>query len=271
MAAAPGLLTIGEFARRSGLSIRALRLYDRIGLLRPVEVVDGSGYRRYASRQLYAGRLIALLRRLDMPLTEITEVVGAPGPEAAERLAGYWTAVERRLAAQRELADRLVRNLAGETPAPDDGAWQVSVREVAEQHVVSEMRYVTAAELGWIGDATARLTELADRSGGAAGPRFVVFHGEVNEDADGPVEVCLPVRAEAAGRAEPAHREAYIPVVKGHFEPPQILSIYDAVRRWVRDHGYTAVASPREVYGYAADPDAAAPGDLVCDVALPFR
>ncbi len=75
-----GLLTIGEFAGRSGLSIRALRLYDRIGLLQPAHVVPATGYRRYASRQLYAGRLIALLRRLDMPLTEITTIVSASGP-----------------------------------------------------------------------------------------------------------------------------------------------------------------------------------------------
>src|SRR5690242_11241079 len=149
MPGGPGLLTIGEFARRSGLSIRALRLYDRIGLLHPAEVVPGSGYRRYASRQLYAARLIALLRRLDMPLTEITEIVRAPAPAAASRLAEYWTGVETRLAAQRDLADRLVRNLAAETPAPE-GAWTVAVRDVAEQHVVSEMRYVNSAELTWV-------------------------------------------------------------------------------------------------------------------------
>ncbi len=270
MPGGPGLLTIGEFARRSGLSVRALRLYDRIGLLTPAEVVPGSGYRRYAGRQLYAGRLIALLRRLDMPLTEITEIVGAPGPEAAGRLAGYWTAVESRLAAQRELADRLVRNLAGETPAPD-GPWPVSVRDVPEQHVVSELRYVNAAELGWVQEAAERLTALAGRSGGPAGPRFVVFHGEVTEDADGPVEVCVPVRPEAAGRAEPAHREAYVPVVKGHFEPPQILSVYDGVRRWVREHGHAVVGPAREVYGYGTDPDTAGPDDPICDVAVPFR
>ena len=270
MPGGPGLLTIGEFARRCGLSVRALRLYDRIGLLRPAEVVPGTGYRRYAARQLYAGRLIALLRRLDMPLTEITAIVGTPGPDAAGRLAVYWTAVEQRLAAQRELADRLVRSLAAETPTADE-PWPVSVRDVADQRVLSELRYVTASELAWIRDATARLTARADRSGGPAGPRFVVFHGDVNEDADGPVEVCVPVRSETAGRVEPAHREAYIEVIKGHFEPPQILSIYDAVRRWVHDHGHTVVAPPREVYGYPAAPEAAAPGDLVCDVALPFR
>lgn len=262
-----GLLTIGEFARRTGLSIRALRLYDRIGLLRPAEVVADTGYRRYVSRQLYAGRLIALLRRLDMPLTEIAEIVGAPGPEAAERLGDYWSGVERRLAAQRDLADRLVRNLAGETPAPDDH-WPVNVRDVPEQHVVSELRYVTAADLRWVREATERLTALADRTGGPAGPRFVVFHGEVTEDADGPVEVCVPVRPEAAVRVEPAHREAYIRVVAGHFEVPQILSVYDAVGRWVRDHGHTAVAPPREVYGYA---ESLGPDDPVCDVAVPFR
>ncbi|MCA2215015.1 MerR family DNA-binding transcriptional regulator [Jidongwangia harbinensis] len=41
-----GLLTRGEFGARSGLSIKALRLYDRIGLLRPADVEPGNGYRR---------------------------------------------------------------------------------------------------------------------------------------------------------------------------------------------------------------------------------
>jgi DNA-binding transcriptional MerR regulator len=262
-------MTIGEFARRSGLSVRTLRRYDRIGLLTPAEVVPGSRYRQYTGRQLHAGRLIALLRRLDVPLTEITEIIRAPGPDAAGRLAEYWSAVERRLTAQRELADRLVRNLASETPVPD-GAWPVGVRDVVEQHVVSEMRYVTAAELGWVREATERLNALAGRSGGPTGPRFVVFHGEVTEDADGPVEVCVPVCAEGADRPEPAHREAFIPVVKGHFEPPQILSVYDAARRWVRENGHTVVAPPREVYSHGTDPDTAGPEDLICDVALPF-
>jgi DNA-binding transcriptional MerR regulator len=268
-----GLLTIGEFARRSRLSMRALRLYDRIGLLRPAEVVPGTGYRRYAVRQLYAARLIALLRRLDMPLSQIAEIVHAPAaaPDAAGLLAEYWTEVERRLAAQRELADRLVRSLAAETPAP--AGWAVAERDVPEQLVLTEQRYVTSSELGWIRDATARLTVVAQRHGGPAGPRFVVFHGEVTEDVDGPVEVCVPVApgiAGAAVRREPAHREAYVPVVKGHFEPPQIHSVYDAVHRWVRSRGLRETGAAREVYGYPADPATAAPGEIVCDVAVPY-
>ena len=270
-----GLLTTGEFARRSRLSVKALRLYDRSGLLRPAEVHPGNGYRRYAERQLYAARLIVLLRRLDMPLSQIAGILGAGGADAAGLLARYWTDVERRLVAQRDLADRLVRSLTGETGAPA-GDWPVATREVPEQVVLTEQRYVTTGELTWIRQATARLTRIAEQHGGPAGPRFVVFHGEVTEDSDGPVEVCLPVTAGAvdpavaAVRHEPAHREAYIPVIRGHFEPPLILSVYDAARRWVREHGLVVSAPPREVYAYPADPDHGDPDDVVCDVAVPY-
>jgi DNA-binding transcriptional MerR regulator len=280
-----GLLTTGEFARRSRLSVKALRLYDRSGLLRPAEVQPGNGYRRYAEHQLYAARLIVLLRRLDMPLSQIAEILAAgagrgsgagPGDtRAGDLLARYWTDVERRLAAQRDLADRLVRSLAGEAAAPP-GEWPVATREVPEQLVLTEQRYVTSAELHWSREATARLTEVAERHGGPAGPRFVIFHGEVSEDRDGPVEVCVPVAAGAvdpatvAVRREPAHTEAYIPVIRGHFEAPQILSVYDAARRWVRDRGKVVAAPPREVYRYPADLDRGAPDDVMCDVAVPY-
>jgi len=268
------LLTIGEFARRSRLSIKALRLYDRSGLLRPAEVRPDSGYRRYELRQLYAARLIVLLRRLDMPLAQIAEILEASGPDAAARLEQYWTEVERRLVAQRELADRLVRSLATQTSEPAAGAWPVRERDVPGQAVLTEQRYVTSAELPWILQASARLLRVAERYGGPAGPRFVVFHGPVGEDADGPVEVCVPVDPAVAGsteltgsgiRHEPAHREAYIAVERGHFEVPRILSVYDAVRRYVRSRGLLETGPAREVYSYPEG------DDIACDVAVPFR
>jgi PPM family protein phosphatase len=40
-------MTIGEFARRSSLSPKALRLYDELGLLSPARIDEHSGYRHY--------------------------------------------------------------------------------------------------------------------------------------------------------------------------------------------------------------------------------
>src|SRR5215831_8253120 len=83
--AADPMVTIGVFARKSRLSMRALRLYDKLGLLRPVRQDPGNGYRWYRLSQLKTAQLIAMLRRLDMPLSQVAEVVAAAGgPTAAE-------------------------------------------------------------------------------------------------------------------------------------------------------------------------------------------
>ena len=76
---APGddLLSIGEFARLSGLSIGALRHYDGVGLLVPASVDASTSYRRYTRDQLEPARQVATLRDLEMPLEEIREVLGS--------------------------------------------------------------------------------------------------------------------------------------------------------------------------------------------------
>lgn len=73
---------IGEMARVSGLTVSALRFYDSAGVLVPAEVDPFTGYRRYADEQVRAARLVASLRRVGMPITEITAAVRAL-PDAA--------------------------------------------------------------------------------------------------------------------------------------------------------------------------------------------
>ena len=64
------LLSVGRLARRTGLTAKALRHYDRIGLLRPA-YVDDAGYRWYAAEQVAIARRIAILRDVDLPLDEV--------------------------------------------------------------------------------------------------------------------------------------------------------------------------------------------------------
>jgi DNA-binding transcriptional MerR regulator len=102
---APNRLPIGRFARLTGLSIGALRHYDELDLLRPVEVDRFTGYRRYAADQVEIGRAIARLRDLEVPLEEIRAVLGSDDPtEQRRRVAGHATRVQARV-------DRQVRIL----------------------------------------------------------------------------------------------------------------------------------------------------------------
>jgi DNA-binding transcriptional MerR regulator len=266
-------MTTGEFSRRSQLSIKALRLYDRLGLLRPA-VVDGrNGYRGYDESQLFTARLIVLLRSLDMPLEEVARVVAAAGPEAADLIESYWASQERRFAAQRQIAATLRPGVAASDPPGSQ--LPVHERYVPEQLVLTEQRHVYLGQLTWTQEATGRLVTHANRCGGVAGKRFVIFHGMVSADSDGPVEVCVPVShppenpSELAWRVEPEHHEAFIHVTKVHFEVPAILSVYDQLTRWVGGPGRTQAGSPREVYASGVEPLFAAPDEHICDVAIP--
>lgn len=71
--------SIGEMARDSGLSVSALRFYDRAGVLVPAWVDPVSGYRWYGPEQCEEARLLTRLRRAGMPLPDIRLVLAA-GP-----------------------------------------------------------------------------------------------------------------------------------------------------------------------------------------------
>ncbi|MFF3911500.1 MerR family transcriptional regulator [Streptomyces sp. NPDC001848] len=276
------LLTIGAFAARARLSAKALRLYDRLGLLVPAHVDEASGYRYYRVSQVERARLVALLRQLDMPLARVAEVVDADGDEAAERLAAYWAGVETRIAGQRTLAAYLRGRLSGRS-SEMYGKFVVETVDVPQQVLITETRHVLADELPtWIGASLGRLEEAARECGGVAGAPFVVYHAEVSPESDGPAEACVPVVDEAAARAwaeargrawqtrvrvEPARRLAYTRITKAQVAHPQILAAFEAVEAWMAERGMAYAGPCREVY--FADWEASGPEDAVCDVAFP--
>lgn len=278
------LLTIGAFAARARLSAKALRLYDRLGLLAPSRVDEVSGYRYYRADQVERARLVALLRQLDMPLARIASVVEADGPDAAELLAAYWTDVETRIAGQRTLAEYLRARLSGRS-SEMYGTFVVETVEVPEQVLITETRHTLADELpAWIGASLGRLEAAAEECGGVSAAPFVVYHAEVSMESDGPAEACVPVADEAAARAwaarqgrarqtavrvEPARTLAYARITKAQVAHPQILAAFEAVEQWVAGRGLRYAGPCREVY--FADWEAAGPGDPVCDVAFPVE
>jgi hypothetical protein len=150
--------------------------------------------------------------------------------------------------------------------------FDIKQRDVPEQTVLTEQRSVRAGELvEFLNAARGRLFQSA--GGGVAGAWFVVYHGPVSEEAEVPVEVCVPIAGEPpagpATRREPAHREAYARLRKEQVVFPEIRSAYVAVDQWVREQGLTVADAPREVY--FTEFDAAGPTDEVCDVAFPVR
>lgn len=104
-------LSIGEFARESGLSAKALRLYDELGLLTPAHVEASNGYRYYTRDQLDRAHLVARLRLVGMPLARIRSLLELSGPAAAAELSAHWRQVRVDHAAREQIVQSLVLDL----------------------------------------------------------------------------------------------------------------------------------------------------------------
>ena len=108
-------LRIGEIARRTGLSPRTLRHYDQLGLLVPSQRSTGD-YRLYSHEDLVRLLAIAHLKSLGLSLTEVRSALDDPAFDAATLLQQHVEALERRIAAEQELLNRL-RGLASAAEA----------------------------------------------------------------------------------------------------------------------------------------------------------
>lgn len=69
------LFSIKQAAEASGMTCETLRHYDRIGLVKPCHVEEGSRYRYYSEQELVRLETVGLLRQMDMSLEEIKEIL----------------------------------------------------------------------------------------------------------------------------------------------------------------------------------------------------
>ena len=78
--------TVKEVAMITGVSIRTLRYYDEIGLLKPTELTE-TGYRLYDNKALEKLQEILFFRELEIPLTDIKKIMDTPNYDKEQILA----------------------------------------------------------------------------------------------------------------------------------------------------------------------------------------
>lgn len=266
-----GLMTIGAFSRATRLSLKALRLYDALGLVTPAKVDEATGYRYYGPEQVETAKLVFHLRQVDMPLATIAKVLSAGEGGAVRVVQDYRSSIEAEVSMRRVLIERVLAQLREEVSMK----YEVEVREVPEQKLLTLEERTLVDTLDAVIEQSAKaLYQHVESLGVKAGPMTVIFHANVSMDSDGPVEVCVPVDGpvepfgSARVRLEPAHQEAFVRVPRKAFDFPEILQAYDSVDAWLRVNGKECAGSPREVYfsTWGAHTD----DDPACDVAYPF-
>jgi DNA-binding transcriptional MerR regulator len=273
-------MSISEFAQRSLLSPKALRLYDEMGLLPPARVDAVTGYRFYGVDQIRPARLIAALRHLGVPLAEIKVVLGLDPEMAADRIADYWSRVESEHADRRALAEFVVKQLRGKRSV----MYEVETREIPSRRLLCLKRNVEGWAGAWafgkefVGLLKERTLPHMD---GRAGAFFCIYWGEVSDDSDGPLEWCRPVPDEEPEvlasqfpeltlRTERAHREAFVNVGPGgQTDAVQWQLVSESLRTWAEERAVEPLDLGVRITYLAPLPrtEASVPD---CDFAVPF-
>jgi DNA-binding transcriptional MerR regulator len=248
------LMPIGRFARRCRLSVKQLRHYDELGLLRPAWVDPDSGYRYYRAEQARDALSIGLLRSLDVPLPAIGQVLAGRG--VAEVLGAVRDRLEADLARRRRMLATLNRILTQGLPRAEVQLTREEPRRVA---VISAAG--TLEEIGPVtSDCAARLGQaLAAAGGQPRGPLIGLFPLDLTEQVT--VTVAAEVDEDVPGTSRDVLGGGLFAMVT-HIGPYEQISLTaHALLAWIGEHGHAIGGGLREVY--VSDPRRTAPDQLV--------
>ena len=254
------LLSIGGFARTTGLTIRRLRRYDSIGLLVPAFVDENSGYRYYTLEQARDGEAIRRLRELDVPLEEVRALIHAPPDALREGLEAHRARLEGRGVELRQTLEELSRLIDGKEPlVPEKGMvkFEIGIEDLDEVKVLVIRERVHQDEL-----PTVIPKDIAEVHGyvqelglGFHGPPICVCPFP-NEDGSLEAEIGWPVPKDvpSRGRIELKTLPATRALVMKHIGPFNALgNSYRLMSEVMEENGITPTDAPREVY--VTDPE----------------
>ena len=140
----------------------------------------------------------------------------------------------------------------------EESMYDVLTKRVREQPYVSRSKHVKIREL------VPFICEGFDAFGEAEGGRpFVLYHGSVTVEDDGPVEVCMPKRN--GDKRLPAGDVAFTEISGNQCDFPEILGAYEAVYRWAKENGREPDGPAREIYLNEVGED------LHMEIAVPLR
>jgi DNA-binding transcriptional MerR regulator len=248
---------IGTVARLAKVSVRTLRHYDDLGLLKPAHVDPLTGYRYYTPELVLRLHRILVLRDLGVPLSEVGQLVD--DDVTVEQLRGILllrqVEARARLAELTEQLTRVETRLA-QLEEGAMAAYEVIVKGLDPMRVVALSERLSCVDE--IGEACGR---MYPRLHAALAQRRVAFDGlslalyDDTDDADRPLRLTTALQIPSGVTIEDdglitlelaAVERAATTVVRG--APDRFPDAYRALHEWIEQTGNQATSHERELY-----------------------
>lgn len=247
------MLRIGEFSRLARVSVKALRLYDRLGLLKPAFTDELSGYRYYSGEQLPRLNAILALKDLGFSLEQVGKLLdeGLSGVQIRAMLEMRREEAQRALESERERLARVEARLRRmDREGVVLGGYEVVLKKV-EALKVASVRDTLPGYSG-VGVLFEELGGYAESHGTMPSAWISVWHDQEYRDEHVDGEAAFVT--EDPGPGEGRVRAGYLPAVESmastvhHGSFDTIGGAYAALLGWIEENGYGVAGPNREVY-----------------------
>jgi DNA-binding transcriptional MerR regulator/effector-binding domain-containing protein len=247
------MLSIGRFARLTGVTVKALRHYDELGLLRPAHVDEWTGYRWYERSQLREAVAVRRLRTLRVPLDEVAVLIHSDDKSLREALAVHRARLEGELVETRQILTELDALIEGKEQLVTDVTLDLPlVDEPAGRFAVAAERVRVDDMFTYVPETIIRVREWLDAQHvPCIDPPLSIFLGAgIDEWLD--VEVGWPI-GDAALEGSDGIVVRELPPARAvehvHYGPFEGLpDVYRALEPALRERGFEPLGLAREQY-----------------------
>jgi len=253
------MIKIGDFSKLSYVSIKTLRYYDEMGLLKPISIDCETGYRYYAVSQLSRLNRILALKDLGFSLQQIGQVLNEGiSPEQLRGMLRLKRAeLQQQIAGEQERLGRIEARLNTIDMEDTMPNYDVILKQVDAQLVAGVRE--TLASYPEVGRLFSEIDDYLARIGvdGRSLTGVAIWHDDEHKTSDIDSEAVIylkqPLPADERVKVYELPAAAMASVVhKGSYN--NFRYAYEALGRWIEANGYTVVGPNREVYLYCSQP-----------------
>jgi DNA-binding transcriptional MerR regulator len=244
------MFRIGDFSKLTRVSVKALRFYDEVGLLKPTYVDRDTGYRYYSATLLPRLNRILAFKELGLSLGEILHLLEGDLPvgRMRELLQSRRAELARRIERERAQLAEVDAWLAQIERAGRVPEYEVTIKQVAPRLVAS-----VRDTLSSYADADDLFDELSGdfKQRGAPLERGAIWHACAGRRRSIDCEAILFLRepAPGAGRAQVYELPGVAVACVIHQGSDETCErAYVAARSWIESRGYVIAGPSREVY-----------------------
>jgi DNA-binding transcriptional MerR regulator len=252
------MFKIGDFSKFSCVSVKMLRHYDDIGLLKPAQVDALTGYRYYSADQLPRLNRIIALKELGFTLEQIKELLDRH--LSAEQLKGMLQLRRAQVAQQLRAEEQRLAKI-------ETRLWQIEqeqrpLYDVIVRNVRPQMMATLRQTVPNSGKAIAGMFDMveafaASHNARLAASPLLIYHDTEYRETDIDVEVAVPLTHPIDGNPPITVRtidggQMACAVYTGDYD--KTTEVLNAMLIWLGLHNYRIAGPLREVYlRFAAD------------------